>query len=61
MATRREADEVVNPGTVSALDELGRQHDELRRLFREGQQRPWSDWNVDAVAEWLARPNRNGR
>ena len=30
------------------------QHHLIRRVFLEGQQRPWSDWNTDAVAEWLA-------
>ena len=24
-------------------------------MFREGEQRPWSEWNADAFAEWLAR------
>ncbi len=31
------------------------QHREVRRLFREREQRPWSDWNLEAYAEWLAQ------
>ena len=40
--------------TVDAERSIHDQHMEIRRLFREGEQRPWSDWNVDAVVEWLA-------
>ena len=25
----------------------------IRALFREGERHRWSDWNADAVAEWL--------
>ncbi len=39
---------------VDAEQSVTEQHREIRRLFREGEQRPWSDWNLDAVAEWLA-------
>jgi len=40
--------------TVDAEQSIGDQHRQIRQLFLEGQQRPWSAWNVDAVAEWLA-------
>lgn len=40
---------------VNAEQSINEQHHELRRLFREGQQRPWSDWNLDAFGEWLAQ------
>ena len=40
--------------TVDAERSIHNQHMEIRRLFREGEQRPWSDWNLDAVVEWLA-------
>jgi dTMP kinase len=40
--------------SVDAEQSVNDQHREIRRLFREGEQRPWSDWNLDAVAEWLA-------
>jgi dTMP kinase len=39
---------------VDAEQSIHDQHHEIRRLFREGEQRPWSDWNLDAVVEWLA-------
>jgi hypothetical protein len=40
--------------TVDAEQSIGDQHRQIRQLFLEGQQRPWSEWNADAVAEWLA-------
>lgn len=40
--------------TVDAEQSIHDQHQEIRRLFREGEQRPWSDWNLDALVEWLA-------
>ena len=46
---------IFNFVTIDAERSIREQHDELRRLFREGEQRPWSDWNLDAVADWLAR------
>ena len=52
---------IFNFITIDAERSIRDQHEELRRLFREGQQRPWSDWNVDAVAEWLARRNGGAR
>jgi dTMP kinase len=51
---------IFNMITIDAEQPIGDQHYRLRELFRDGQTRPWSDWNVDAVAEWLAL-NRNGR
>ena len=46
---------IFNFITVNAEQSINDQHHELRRLFRDGEQRPWSDWNMDAFAEWLAR------
>lgn len=40
--------------TVDGEQSIGDQHLEIRNLFREGERRAWSEWNVDAVAEWLA-------
>jgi hypothetical protein len=40
--------------TVDAEQSIHEQHQKIRKLFREGEQRPWSDWNLDAVVEWLA-------
>jgi dTMP kinase len=45
---------VFNMITIDAEQPIAEQHHKLRGLFREGQQRPWSEWNVDAVTEWLA-------
>ena len=41
--------------TVDAERPMSEQHYHLRELFRQGRTRPWSDWNADAVAEWLAQ------
>jgi dTMP kinase len=45
---------IFNFTSVDAEQSINEQHREIRRLFREGERRPWSDWNIDAVAEWLA-------
>ena len=45
---------IFNMLTIDAEQPIGDQHHRLRELFRNGQARQWSDWNVDAVAEWLA-------
>jgi thymidylate kinase len=45
---------IFNFITVDAEQSIGDQHHQIRALFREGEKRPWSDWNADAVAEWLA-------
>jgi dTMP kinase len=45
---------IFNFITVDAEQSIGDQHRQIRELFREGQKRPWSEWNADAVAEWLA-------
>jgi dTMP kinase len=39
--------------TIDAEQSIHDQHHQLRRLFRDGEQRPWSAWNTSAVAEWL--------
>jgi len=39
---------------VDAERSLSEQHYQLRELFRDGEHRPWSEWNIDAVTEWLA-------
>jgi dTMP kinase len=45
---------IFNFITIDAEQSMSEQHYKLRELFRQGEQRPWSDWNVDAIAEWLA-------
>ncbi len=46
---------IFNMITVDAEQSIGDQHRQIRQLFLEGQERPWSEWNTDAVAEWLAQ------
>jgi dTMP kinase len=48
---------IFNFTSVDAEQSIAEQHNQIRRLFREGAQRPWSDWNIDAVTEWLALRN----
>src|SRR6476646_1459899 len=45
---------IFNMITVDAEQSIGDQHRQIREMFLEGQRRPWSEWNIDAVAEWLA-------
>jgi dTMP kinase len=45
---------IFNFVKVDAELPIGEQHHRIRELFRAGAQRPWSEWNVDAVADWLA-------
>jgi dTMP kinase len=45
---------IFNFITVDAEQSIADQHRQIRELFLESQQRPWSKWNEDAVAEWLA-------
>ena len=44
---------IFNFITVDAEQSIGDQHHQIRELFLEGQRRPWTRWNTDAVAEWL--------
>jgi dTMP kinase len=46
---------IFNFVTIDAERSIKDQHHDLRRLFRESAERPWSDWNADAIADWLAR------
>jgi len=44
--------------TIDAEQSMSQQHYQLRELFREGEKQPWSEWNVEAVAEWLSLTGR---
>ena len=44
---------IFNFITIDAEQSIGQQHARIRELFREGAKRPWSEFNVDAFAEWL--------
>ncbi len=41
--------------TINAEQSIYEQHRSIRQLFRESQRRPWAEWNLDAVIEWLRR------
>jgi dTMP kinase len=45
---------IFNFITVDAEQSIAEQHHKIRGLFREGARRPWVEWNIDAVTEWLA-------
>ena len=46
---------------VDAEQPIYEQHVHLRGLFDKLRQRPWSDWNEEAIAEWLrSRPALKG-
>ena len=45
--------------TVDAEQAIGEQHHAIRRMFRECEERPWSEWNADAFGEWLGSRNRD--
>lgn len=49
---------IFNFMTVDAEQSIGDQHLEIRRIFRESERRAWSEWNLDAVADWLASIGR---
>ena len=44
---------IFNFITVDAEQSISEQHHAIRKLFRDCEQRPWSESNTDAVAEWL--------
>ena len=50
---------IFNFITIDAEQSIGDQHHHIRALFRDGERRPWSQWNMDAITEWLAQ--REGR
>src|SRR5262245_44746847 len=44
---------IFNFITVDAEQPMSQQHYQLRQLFRSGERRPFCEWNVDAIVEWL--------
>jgi dTMP kinase len=40
--------------TIDGEQPIYEQHRHIRRLFQEGQRRPWGQWNQEAIADWLA-------
>jgi dTMP kinase len=49
---------IFNFVTVDAERSIAEQHKEIRRIFLEGANRPWSDWNLEAVVEWIGQRSR---
>jgi dTMP kinase len=48
--------------TVDAEQSIYEQHRKIRDRFKEAKRRPWADWNLDVVQEWIrARPLGQGR
>jgi len=45
---------IFNFTTVDAEQPIGEQHHQIRRLFRDYEEQPWSERSAGAVAEWLA-------
>ena len=45
---------IFNFTTIDGEKSINDQHQQLRALFREGQGRPWPEWNTGAFAEWLS-------
>jgi len=41
--------------TIDGELSIYEQHRTIRQLFREAGKRPWADWNIDAMVEWLGR------
>lgn len=41
--------------TVDAEQSIYDQHRLIRQLFQEGRRRPWAEWNVEAILDWLGR------
>jgi dTMP kinase len=40
--------------TIDAEQAVYEQHRRIREFFQAGRRRPWADWNVDALVEWLS-------
>src|SRR5439155_2298292 len=45
---------IFNFITIDGEQSINGQHQQLRTLFREQAQRPWQQWNVEAIADWLS-------
>ncbi len=40
--------------TIDAERSIAEQHREIREHFERAQRRPWPDWNIEPVTDWLA-------
>ena len=41
--------------TIDAEQSINEQHRQIRELFQQTERRPWPEWNVEALVDWLAR------
>ena len=41
--------------TIDAERSINEQHREIREHYQQLQRRPWLDWNVETIADWLAQ------
>ncbi|MGH9197412.1 MAG: dTMP kinase, partial [Acidimicrobiia bacterium] len=41
--------------TVNAEQSIYEQHHAIRELFQQGRRRPWAEWNVEALRDWLGK------
>lgn len=41
--------------TVDAEQSIYDQHSQIRKLFEQRRRRPWAEWNLEAILDWLGR------
>jgi dTMP kinase len=41
--------------TINGEEPIYEQHRRIRTLFQEGRRKPWGEWNIEAIADWLER------
>lgn len=41
--------------TIDAEQSIYEQHRQIRELFEQCRRRPWAEWNLEAVLDWLGR------
>ena len=39
--------------TINGEQPIYEQHRHIRQLFQEGRRKPWGEWNIEAIADWL--------
>lgn len=45
---------IFNFITIDAEQSIVEQHRRIRHLFHERDERPWSEWNLEAISEWVS-------
>ena len=41
--------------TIDAEQSIHEQHRQIRERFQQAERRPWLEWNIEAVSDWLAQ------